>query len=188
MACDDVLSLKEIGGAQFDETGLSGAFFSHAVDEAESPEGESLLEWISIQLLFVQRQLDLLLGLKSQLAICRYGHLDASLLLRSDSLLYLFIAFGVEHDANGPGALPLHAVLVRCTQLTVGLGVKHGGRALSLSQCPQIVVDHGLHLLFGLLVVDALKIDEAVTHLSVVGASRRLQLDLHVVHHDDLLA
>ena len=59
------LSLEEVGGAQFDETGLSGALFSHAVDEAEGPEGESFLERVPVQLLLVQRQLDLLLGLKS---------------------------------------------------------------------------------------------------------------------------
>ena len=38
-----------------------------------------------------------------------------------------------------------------------------------------------------MLEVQRLKVHEPVAHLGVIGATGRLKLDLHVVHHDDFL-
>ena len=118
-------SLEEIGWTEFDKPWLPLALLGHAVDEAEGPEGESFLQRVSIQLFLAQRQLDLLLGLEGQLAVGRDGDLHAGPGLCSDCLLDLFVAFGVEHDANGPGSLPVHAALLGCADLAVGLRVEH---------------------------------------------------------------
>ena len=100
-------------------------------------------------------------------------------------MLNFLVAFGVEHDTNGPGSLSIHAALLCCTQFTVSLRIKNCRCALSLSQNSQVIIDHGLDLLFWLLVIQSLKVDKAMAHLSVISAPRRLQLDLYIVHHDN---
>ena len=67
----------------------------------------------------------MLLGLEGQLAVSGDCDLHTSPLLGSDRLLDLFVAFGVEDDADGPGSFPVHAILLGCTDLTVGLRIEH---------------------------------------------------------------
>ena len=57
-----------------------------------------------------------------------------------------------------------------------------------MGQGAQVIVDHQRDLLFSVIVVESLEVDEPMAHLSVIAAPRGLQLDLHIVHHHDFLA
>ena len=77
--------------------------------------------------------------------------------------------------------------LLFSTELTVRLRVEDSC-ALRLRQCSQVVVDQGLHYFLTMLKVVCLEVDESVAHLGIVGATRSLQLELNIIHHDDFLA
>ena len=184
-----LLSLEEVCGSELDEPGLAQTLVGHPVHEAEGPEAEHLLQWVSIELLLAQSQLDLLFLLqKGNLAGVRNCQTDSCIVLCSDGLFNLLITFRVEDDADCPGALSVHTTAAVVLDLTVELGVEKCAGALSLGQGAQVFVHHDHHLLFTVIVVKSLEVDEPVAHLGIIAAAARLQLDLHIVHHHDFLA
>lgn len=145
------------------------------------------MKWVCIELFLVQSQLDRLFLLQGHLAVLGDDEGDTCLALRPHGLLNLPIPLGVVDDADGPGALPIDLTRGRA-QFVVKFRVQHCCGTLCLHQHSQVVVDEDLDVILGNFEVVSLEIDESMAHLSVVRTTTCLQLELHVVHHDDFLA